>query len=63
MWSKAVSSDEALIIGSNILIGGQMYQKVQKVFWDKIFIPAISCVHAGHHQISCDILHYGGYNN
>ena len=32
MWSKAVSSDKALIIGSNILIGGQMYQKVQKVF-------------------------------
>ena len=63
MCSKADSSDKALIIGSNILIVGQMYQKFQKVFWDNNFIPDISCAYAGHPQISCDILHYGGDNN
>ena len=32
MWSKAVSSDQALSIGINILNGEQIYQKFQKVF-------------------------------
>ena len=40
-----------------------MYQKVQRVFWDKTFIPAISCAYAGHYKISCKILHYWGDNN
>ena len=63
MWSKAVSSDQALSIGSNLLGGGQIYQKFQKVFWGNTFIPAISLAYSGHHQIYCVLLHYGGDNN
>ena len=63
MWLKAVSRDQALSIGINIFIGEQMYQKFQKVFWDKTFTPVISHAYTGHHQISCAILQYGGENN
>ena len=60
MWSKEVLIDQALSIGSNIFSGEQMYQKVQKVFWENNFIPSISRAYAGHIHISFNILHYGG---
>ena len=57
-----MSSGQALNIGSEILSGDQIYQKDEKVFLDKNSVSDISCAYLGNHQISCDILHYGGDN-
>ena len=60
---KKLSSDQDLSIGSKLSSGDQLYQKVQKVFWDKNSIPSIPCAYTGLYHISYAILQYGGYNN
>ena len=48
IWSKAVSSEKALNIVSEILSGERIYQKIQKLLWEDNFIPSISCAYAEH---------------
>ena len=62
MMSKAVSTLQALIFGSTLLKGEQLYQTVKEVWDDDSNHLAMSCAFAGHHQVVLSIMAHEGDN-
>ena len=63
MMSKAVSTLQALIFGSVMLKGEQLYETVNAVWTDDTNQLAMSRAFAGHHQIVLSIMHHEGDNS
>ena len=62
MMSKAVSTVQAVVFGSVLLKGEQLYETVQTVWNDENNQLAMLRAFAGHHQIVLSIMHHEGDN-
>ena len=63
MLSKAVSSNQAMVYGSQLLKGEELNKTVMEVFENKVHLPAIARAFTGHNQIVCSILEHDGDND
>ena len=63
MMSKAVSSNQAMVYGSQLLKGEELNKTVMQVFDDKAHLPTIARVFTWHSQIVCSILEHDGDND
>ena len=59
MILKAVSSNQAMIYGSQLLKGKELNKTVMQVFDDKARLPTITRAFTRHSQITCSILEHG----
>ena len=57
-----MSREQALVYGSRLLKGEQLFQSVQSVWNDESNHLAMSRAFAGHHQIVLSIIHHNGDN-
>ena len=62
MMSKKVSAVQAIMFGSILLKGEQLYETVKGVWEDESNHVAMSRAFAGHHQIVLSIIHHKGDN-
>ena len=62
MMSKKVSMVQAVMFGSVLLKGEQLYETVKSVWEDDTNHLAMSWAFAGHHQIVLSIMHHDGDN-
>ena len=53
VMSKAVSSEQVLVYGSNVMKGEELSKAINDIFNDKENIPAMSRGFARHHQVVC----------
>ena len=53
MMSKAVSSNQAMVYGSQLLKGEELNRTVMQVFEDKTHLPAIARAFTAHSPILC----------